>query len=99
MLAHVALRLRIGAGFGRGRPVATVLLLGLIPVARVVPALTARGLVAAVCAALIAYEAIRYREGRAWIRSRRGAFTMDEAARAGSSQSRGDGRPRRRANT
>jgi hypothetical protein len=59
-----------------------------------VPALTALGLVAVVCAALIAYEAIRYRESRAWIRSRRGAFTMEEAAHAGS---RGrDGRPRRR---
>ncbi len=100
MLAHVGLRLRIGAGFGHGRPIATVLLLGLVPIARVVPALTALGLVAAVCAALIGYEAIRYREGRAWIRSRRGAFTMEEAARAGRSQSRGrDARPRRRANT
>jgi len=94
LLAHVALRLRIGAGFGRGRSVATVLLLGLVPVARVVPALTALGLVAAVCAALIGYEAIRYREGRAWIRSRRGAFTMEEVARApGRSRGR-DGVPR-----
>lgn len=58
LLAHVALRLRIDGGLGRGRPVATVLLLGLVPVARVVPALTALGLVAAVCAALIGYEAI-----------------------------------------
>jgi len=100
MLAHVPLRLRIGGGFGRGRPIATVLLLGLVPVARMVPAVTALGLVVAVCAALIGYEAIRYREGRASIRSRRGAFTMEEAARAGSSQSRGrDGRPGRRANT
>lgn len=93
MLAHVALRLRIGAGFGRGRPVASVLLLGLLPVARVVPALTALGLVAAVCACLIGYEAIRYREGRAWIRSRRGAFTMEEVARAPGRSHRRDGRP------
>jgi len=98
MLAHVALRLRIGAGFGRGRPVATVLILGLLPVARIVPALTALSLVAAVCASLIGYEAIRYREGRAWIRSRRGAFTMEEAAHAGRSRGR-DGRPRRRPKT
>ena len=83
LLAHVALRLRIGGGLGRGRPIASVLLLGLLPVARVVPALVALGLVAAVCAALIAYEALRYREARAWIRSRRGAFTMEEAARVG----------------
>jgi hypothetical protein len=46
-----------------------------------VPALTALGLVAAVCVALIAYEALRHRESRAWIRSRRGAFTMEEASR------------------
>jgi hypothetical protein len=83
LLAHVALRLRIGAGLGRGRPVASVLLVGLLPVAREVAALTVLGLVAAVCWALIAYEALRHREGRAWIRSHRGAFTMEEAASAG----------------
>jgi hypothetical protein len=32
-----------------------------------------------VCVALIAYEAIRYRGARAWIRERRGAFTIEEA--------------------
>jgi low temperature requirement protein LtrA len=77
--AHVAMRLRIGGGLGRGRPAATVGLLGLLPVAGAVPALAALGLVVAVCVALIAYEAIRYRYARAWIRSRRGAFTMEEA--------------------
>jgi low temperature requirement protein LtrA len=80
LLAHVALRLRIGGGLGRGRPVATVVLLGLLPVTREVPAIIALGLVAAVCVSLIAYEALRHREARAWIRSRRGAFTMEEAA-------------------
>jgi low temperature requirement protein LtrA len=79
LLAHVALRLRIGGGLGRGRPIAAVLLLGLILLARVVPALTSLGLVASVCVALIAYEALRYPQARAWIRSRRGAFTMEEA--------------------
>jgi hypothetical protein len=92
LLAHVALRLRIGGGLGRGRPVATILLLGLIPLAREVPALAGLGLVAAVCAALIAYEALRYPYARAWIRSRRGAFTMEEASRVASTR----GRPRRR---
>ena len=82
-LAHVAARLRIGGGLGRGRPIATIVLLVLIPVAVAVPALAALGLVAAVCVALIAYEALRYRDARAWIRSRRGHFTMEEAARAG----------------
>jgi low temperature requirement protein LtrA len=80
-LAHVALRLRIGGGMGHGRPVATILLLGAFPLAREVPALAGLGLVAAVCAALITYEALRYPYARAWIRSRRGAFTMEEAAR------------------
>jgi low temperature requirement protein LtrA len=83
LLAHVLLRLRIGGGLGRGRPVATILLLALLPVAGAVPALAALGLVAGVCAALIAYEALRYRYARAWIRSRRGVFTMEEAARLG----------------
>ena len=88
LLAHVALRLRTGGGLGRGRPVATVLLLGLVPVATQVPALTALGLVAAVCASLIVYEVVRHREARAWIRSRRGAFTMEEAYRALASRGR-----------
>ena len=83
LAAHVALRLRIGGGLGHGRPVATVVLIGLLPLGMVVPALASLGLVTAVCAALIAYEAIRYRESRAWIRSHRGAFTMEEAARHG----------------
>jgi low temperature requirement protein LtrA len=82
-LAHVALRLRIGGGLGHGRPTATVLLIGLMPLATVVPALVALALVAAVCAVLIAYEALRYREHRAWIRSRRGDFTLEEATRVG----------------
>ncbi len=86
LLAHVALRLRIGGGLGRGRPIASVLLLGLLPVAREVPALAALGMVAAVCVFLIAYEALRYREARAWIRSRRGAFTMEESARDAASR-------------
>jgi low temperature requirement protein LtrA len=92
LLAHVALRLRIGGGLGRGRPVATILLLGLFPFAGEMPAIAALGLVAAACAALIAYEALRYPYARAWIRSRRGAFTMEEAARVAPTR----GRPRRR---
>jgi low temperature requirement protein LtrA len=92
LLAHVALRLRIGGGLGHGRPIATIVLLGLVPIAQEVSALTALGLVAAVCAALIAYEALRYPHARAWIRSRRGAFTMEEADRV----ARTPGRPRHR---
>jgi low temperature requirement protein LtrA len=81
LLAHIATRLRIRGGLARGRSVATILLLGMLPFVGEVPALAALGLVAAVCAGLIAYEALRYRDARAWIRSRRGAFTMEEAAR------------------
>jgi low temperature requirement protein LtrA len=88
LLAHVALRLRIGGGLGRGRPIATVVLLGLFPVTREVPALAALGLVAVVCVSLIVYEAVRHREGRAWIRSHRGAFTMEEASRVESGRRR-----------
>jgi low temperature requirement protein LtrA len=78
---HVAHRYRASRTWGRGRPVATVALLALIPVATVVPALVALALVAGVCAALIAYEAVRYSYARAWIRNRRGSFTMEEAER------------------
>jgi len=96
LLAHVAFRLRTGGGLGRGRPVATVLLLGLLPVAREVPALAALGLVAGVCASLIVYEVVRHREARAWIRSRLGAFTMEEAYRAAASRRREQRRGGRR---
>jgi low temperature requirement protein LtrA len=81
MASHVAVRLRISGTWGHGRPTATVVLLALIPVATMVPSLVALTLVAAVCAALIAYEAIRYRYARSWIRSHRGEFTMEEASR------------------
>ena len=81
MAAHVAVRYRTSRSIGRGRPIATVVLLALIPVATVVPALLALAFVASVCATLIAYEAIRYRYARTWIRSHRGEFTMEEVAR------------------
>jgi low temperature requirement protein LtrA len=71
LLAHVAVRVRIGGGIGHGRPVATILLLGLMPVAMRVAAVTALASVAAICTALIAYEALRYREDRARIRHER----------------------------
>lgn len=81
LFAHTASRLRIGGGLGRGRPTAEIVLLALIPVSTVAPALLSLALVAAVMVALIAYEALRYRYSRAWIRSRRGAFTLEEARR------------------
>jgi low temperature requirement protein LtrA len=79
LAAHVASRLRIGGGLGHGRPVATIALIALTPVALAIAALLSLALVTAVLVALIAYEAIRYRDSRAWIRSHRGAFTMAQA--------------------
>jgi low temperature requirement protein LtrA len=80
LLAHVAVRLRIGGGIGRGRPIAAAALLVSLTVAAVVPALVALGVVAAVCVALITYEAIRHREERALIRGRHGDLTSEERA-------------------
>src|SRR5919198_1330835 len=80
MASHVAVRLRTGGGWGHGRPTAAAALLVLIPVATIVPALVALALAAAVCAALIVYEALRYRYARSWIRSHRGGFTMEEVS-------------------
>jgi low temperature requirement protein LtrA len=96
MLAHVALRLRIGGGWGRGRPIAAVVLLALLPVSTEISALAALGIVAAVCVCLIAYEFLRHRSSRDWIRARRGEFTLEEAARAiGEERSRRTRRSRR----
>jgi low temperature requirement protein LtrA len=75
LLAHVALRLRIGGGFGRGRPAAVLLLMALLPVATGVDADLALGAAAAICVALIAYEVLSHRGDRADIRARRGART------------------------
>jgi low temperature requirement protein LtrA len=72
-VAHVAARLRIGGGWGHGRPVAALVLLALLPVATHVPALAALAMVAAVCVCLIAYEYLRHRGERAIIRSHRHA--------------------------
>jgi low temperature requirement protein LtrA len=79
--AHVAMRLRIGGGWGHGRPAATAVLIALVPVAARAPALMALALVTVVCVALIAYEALRYPYARSWIRSHRGEFTSEEVRR------------------
>jgi low temperature requirement protein LtrA len=80
LLAHVALRLRIAGGLGRGRPIASLVLLALLPVAHVVAGLVALGLVAVVCVGLITYEVARYRDARAQIRARRGALPDEDGA-------------------
>jgi low temperature requirement protein LtrA len=88
LLAHVAVRLRIGGGLGRGRPIASVVLLALLPLAIHVPAAAALGMVAAVCVALIAYEALRHRDSRAMIRAQRGALSAEDIAQLQSERRR-----------
>jgi low temperature requirement protein LtrA len=89
LIGHVLLRYRISRTIGRGRPVATVALILLWPLAYAIPALAALAAVAAVFVALIAYEAIRYREPRYQIRH--GALATDEMMSAPRTASR---RPR-----
>jgi len=64
LLAHVAFRLRNMHSWSVRRVVCAAILLALIPAAVSLPALLTLGLVAAVSAGLIAYEAIRYAEAR-----------------------------------
>ena len=73
LLAHVAFRLRNVRTFNRHRAVAALVLLALVPVATEVDALVALTAVTAVCAGLIAYEAIRFREARARVRAAQSA--------------------------
>jgi hypothetical protein len=75
-------RLRISGGLGCGRPLASLVLLALLPAATHVTGIAALGLVTAVCVGLIAYEFFRHRESRALIRSRRGELTWDELRQA-----------------
>jgi low temperature requirement protein LtrA len=69
LAGHVAFRLRLHSGLGRGRLTAAVVSLALIPLAMEVDALGALAIAAAVSAALIAYEVIRFAEPRARIRA------------------------------
>ncbi len=68
LLAHVAFRLRNVRTFNRHRLVAAIVCLAFIPLATQVPALAALATIAVVCAALIAYELIRFGEARARVR-------------------------------
>ena len=69
LLGHLAFRLRNVRTLNRPRLVTAVLCLALIPVATEVDALVALALAAAVCAGLILYEVIAYREARARVRA------------------------------
>jgi len=68
LLAHVAFLFRTTGRIFRRRTVGTVVLLALIPAALAIPALAALALVSGVCALVVAYEAIRYREHRVRVR-------------------------------
>jgi hypothetical protein len=71
LLAFAVLRLRVARRLGRGRTIAAVACLAVLPVAREVPALVALTLVAAIWVALHAYELIWWREARADARAQR----------------------------
>jgi low temperature requirement protein LtrA len=71
LLTYSAVRIRIERRFhlSRGRFVAALALLGLLPLATMIPALAALALVTAVWLALHAYELVWWREARAESRS------------------------------
>ena len=71
LLAYVALRVRVSRTLGRGRLVAALACVALVPVAMSVPALVALALVAALWVSLHAYEFIWWREARAETRALR----------------------------
>jgi low temperature requirement protein LtrA len=69
LFTYSAIRIRIERRLSRGRFVAAVVLLLLLPLATVVPALAALGLVTAVWLALHTYELVWWRAARAESRS------------------------------
>jgi low temperature requirement protein LtrA len=68
-LAHVARRARAMHTFGRHRFIAALVALALIPLATEVDALYALTAVAALTSALVAYEAMRFRDARRELRA------------------------------
>ena len=68
LLGHVASLYRATHRIFRRRTIGALVLLALIPAATAIPALAALGLVSAICASVVAYEAIRHREHRAQLR-------------------------------
>jgi low temperature requirement protein LtrA len=69
LLTYAAVRIRVERRFRRGRFVASLALLLVLPLATTVPALVALALVTAIWLMLHAYELIRWREARAESRS------------------------------
>src|SRR5207249_8636367 len=68
LLAHVAFLYRTTGRIFRRRKLGAVVLLAVVPAAVVIPALAALGLVSAVCALVVSYEAIGRREHRVSVR-------------------------------
>jgi low temperature requirement protein LtrA len=64
LLGHIAFLFRTTGRVFRRRTVGAVVLCALIPVAAAIPALAALALVSAVCALVVAWEVLRYREDR-----------------------------------
>lgn len=69
LLAHIAFRLRNVGTLNRQRLVAAGVCAALVPLAVTIPALGALALVSGLCVALVAYEALRFREARARVRT------------------------------
>jgi low temperature requirement protein LtrA len=67
-VAHILFRLRNVGTINRQRLVVAALLAALVPVALEIPSLATLTAVTALCAALIAYEAIRFAEARDRVR-------------------------------
>ncbi len=68
LLGHIAFLLRTTGRVFRRRSFGAAVLLALIPAAVAIPALAALALVSTVCALIVAYEALRYREDRIRVR-------------------------------
>ncbi|HEV2723883.1 MAG TPA: low temperature requirement protein A [Thermoleophilaceae bacterium] len=71
LVGHIAFRLRNIGTLNRQRLVVAAVAAGLIPVAVEVDALLTLGVLAALCASLIAYEAIHFRDARQRVRAAR----------------------------
>jgi low temperature requirement protein LtrA len=68
LLAHVAFLLRTTGRIFRRRTFGALALLAVIPAAVAIPALAALAVVSGVCAVVVAWEVIRYRESRLQVR-------------------------------
>jgi low temperature requirement protein LtrA len=69
LLAHIVFKLRVAGSISPPRLLAAAVCVAFIPIALEVDALAAVASIAAICALLVAYEALRYREARARVRA------------------------------